>query len=91
MKAQSGKKNSSALSLTFALDGGGWSTLRPVRFTLEQETRCAFYRGWLGPSAGLNWCGISPPPPRPQGFDPRTVRRVAFRMSFRVNNQIFVL
>jgi hypothetical protein len=30
---------SSTLSLTWALDGGGWLTPRPGRFTPEKETR----------------------------------------------------
>ena len=30
----------------------------------------------MGPRAGLDWCGISSPPP---GFDPRTVYPVANR------------
>jgi hypothetical protein len=33
MKAQRGSRDSSTLSLTSALDGGGWSTPRPGRFT----------------------------------------------------------
>ena len=38
---------SSTLSLTPVLDGGGWSTPRPGRFTPEKETRYPLYR-WLG-------------------------------------------
>jgi hypothetical protein len=40
----------STLSLTSALDGGGWSTPRPGRFT-----HCT--GGWVGPRAGLDECG----------------------------------
>jgi len=39
-KAQRGEKRySSTLSLTSALDAGGWSTPRPGRFTPGKETR----------------------------------------------------
>ena len=44
-----------SLSLTSALDGGGWSTPRPCRFTpgkdpvpTVQEARWAPWRGWTG-------------------------------------------
>ena len=32
--------------------------------------------GWVGPRAGLDWCGKSRPPP---GFDPRIFQAVASR------------
>ena len=38
------------------------------------DTHCI--GGWLGPSAGLDGCGNSRPPP---GFDPRTVQLAANR------------
>jgi len=38
----------STLSLTSALDGGGWSTSRPGRFTPGKETRYPLYRGMGG-------------------------------------------
>ena len=45
MKAQREKqKYSSTLSLTSVLDGGGWSTPRPSRYTLGKESRYLFYR-----------------------------------------------
>jgi hypothetical protein len=40
---------SSTLSLTSALDGGGWSTPRPGRFTSEEETRYPHYWRLCGP------------------------------------------
>jgi len=40
---------SCTLSLTSALDGSGWSTLCPGRFTSGKETRCALYRRLGGP------------------------------------------
>jgi hypothetical protein len=67
---------SSTLSLTLALDGDGWSTPRPGRFTRGKQTRYPLYRrlGWP-----QGWSGrvlkISPPP----GFDLRTVQPVASR------------
>jgi hypothetical protein len=43
------KRYSSTLSLTPALDGGGWSTPRPGRFTPRKDTRCPLYRRLCGP------------------------------------------
>ena len=66
---------SSTLSLTSALDGGGWSTPRPGRFTLG-KTRYPLHRRLGGPqvrSGGVR--KISPL----SGFDPRTVQPVASR------------
>jgi hypothetical protein len=57
---------SSTLPSTSALDGGGWSTPRPGRFTPEVV-------GW---APGPVWTGAETPPP---GFDPRTVQPVASR------------
>jgi hypothetical protein len=61
---------SSTLSLISALDGGGWSTPRPGRFTPGKQTRYALPEaGWTS-----GWSGqvrkIFPLP----GFDPRTVQ-----------------
>jgi hypothetical protein len=54
---------SSTLSLTLALDGGGWSTPRPGHFTPGKQTRYPFYRRLGGPQG---WSGrlrkISTPP-----------------------------
>ena len=61
---------SSTLSLTSALDGGGWSTPRLGRFTSRKRTGTHCKGGWVGPRAGLDRCGKSrtlPPSPR---FDP---------------------
>jgi hypothetical protein len=65
---------SSTLSLTSALDGGGWLTPRPDRFTSGKDTRYPLYRrlgGAQGYSGRLR--KISLPP----GFDTWTVQRVA--------------
>jgi hypothetical protein len=65
---------SSTLSLTPALDEGGWSTPRPGRFTPRKETQYPLYRRLGGPQGR---CGrvrkISPPPV----FDPWTFQPVA--------------
>ena len=47
---------SSTLSLTPALDGGGWSTPRPGRFIPRKETRYPLY-GRLGGPQGPVWTG----------------------------------
>jgi len=66
---------SSTLSLTSALDEGGWSTPRPGRFTPERPgTHCI--GGWVGPRAGVDGCEKSR---LPLGFDLRTVLHVASR------------
>jgi hypothetical protein len=66
----------STLSLTLALDRGGWSTTRPGRFTPGKETRYPMYRKLGGPQGRSGRLRkISPPP----GFDPRTVKPVASR------------
>ena len=61
--------------MTSALDGGGWSTPRPGRFT-RGKTRYPLYRR-LGRPQGRSGLvrKISPTP----GFDPRTVQPVASR------------
>ena len=63
---------SSTLSLTSALDGGGWSTPRPATLPPGKPS-CPLY-GWLRVPQGR--CGhvrkISSPP----GFNPRTVQPV---------------
>ena len=53
---------SSTLSLTSALDGGGWSTPRSGRFTPGKETRCPLYRRLGGPQGRSGQVRkISPP------------------------------
>ena len=49
-------------------------TPRPFYPRRRPGTHCV--GGWLGPRAGLDWCGKSLPPP---GFDSRTVQPVASR------------
>ena len=67
---------SSTLSLTLALDGGGWLTPYPGHFTPGKETRYPLYRRLGGPHGRSGRVGkISPPP----GFDPRTVHPVGSR------------
>jgi hypothetical protein len=46
---------SSTLSLTSALDGGGWSTpRRPLYLRERPGTHCI--ESWVGPKAGLDLC-----------------------------------
>jgi hypothetical protein len=67
---------SSTLSLTSALDEGGWSTPRPSCFTPRKKTRYPLYRRLGGPQGRSGRLRkISPPP----GFDPRTVQPAASR------------
>ena len=68
------KSYSSTLSLTSALDWGGWSTPHPGRFTLGKDPY-PLYRILGGPKDRSGRVRkISPPPP---GFDPQTVQTVA--------------
>ena len=54
---------SATLSLTSALDEGGWLTPRPGQFIPRKETRYALYRGPGGPqSRSGRMRKISPPP-----------------------------
>ena len=53
--------HSSILSLTSAMDGGGWLTLHLGRFPSGKETRYTLYRRLGGPQAGLDGCGKSRP------------------------------
>ena len=49
---------SSTLSLTFALDGDGWSTPHPGCFNTGTELE-PFLGDWVGPRVGLQGCGKS--------------------------------
>ena len=65
----------STLPSTLALDGGGWSTPRPGRFTPRKDPVPTVQEaGWV-PGRSGEVRKISPPP----GFDPRTVQPVASR------------
>jgi hypothetical protein len=69
------KRYRSTLSLTSALDGCGWSTPRPSRFTPRKDpVPIVQVAGWV-PGPGLDGRKISPPP----GFDPRIVQPIAGR------------
>jgi len=65
---------SSTLSLTSALDGGGWSAPCPGRFNPRKETLYSLYRKLGGPHSysGQVW-KLTPP----MGFNPQTVQPVA--------------
>ena len=68
--------HSSTLSLTLALDGGGWSTPHPGRFTPGKDPPAPIVQedGW---APGQIWTGAENL--TPMGFDPRTVQPVASR------------
>ena len=51
---------SSTLSVTSALNGGGWSTPCPGRFT--SQVRDPILGCWWAPGDGLHGCGKSRPP-----------------------------
>ena len=64
---------SSTLSLTLVLSGVGGQRHAPAALAPERPgTNCT--EGWLDPTAGLDGCGKSRPPP---GFDPQTVQPLA--------------
>ena len=66
---------SSTLSLTSTLDGDGWSTPRPGRFTPRKDpVPIVLEAGWV---PELVWTGAENL--APLGFDPRSVQPVASR------------
>jgi hypothetical protein len=67
-------KYSSTLSLTWALDGGGWSRPRPGRFTLGKKILYPSHRRLGGPQGRSAPVRKTSPPP---GFDPWIVQHVA--------------
>jgi hypothetical protein len=69
------QKNSSTLSLTSALDGCGWSTLRRGRFTPGNDPVPIVQDAGRPQDRSGRVLKISPP----SGFDPRTVQLVASR------------
>jgi len=71
MKAKKGSRRSFTLSLTSVLDGGGWSTTRPTRYTLGNGP-VPIVRP-QGRSGRVRKISL------PLGFDPRTVQAVASR------------
>ena len=68
------RRCSSTLSLTLALDGGGWSTPRPSRFTLGKGTQYPLCRRLGGPQG---WSGQVHKISLRLGFDSRTIQPVA--------------
>ena len=55
------KRYSYTLSLASALDGGGWLTPRPGRFTPGERHGTHCIGRWMGPRAVLDGCGKSRP------------------------------
>jgi hypothetical protein len=80
---QGKQRYNSTLSLTLALDEGGWSTPRPGRFTPGKESRYPLYRR-LGGDPGLVWtCAENLAPTRIRSQD-RPARSVSpYRLSYR--------
>jgi hypothetical protein len=69
---------SSTFSLTLTLDGNGWSTATPARFTRGKGPMVIVQEaGW--PRAGVDGCEKSPLPTPPTEFDPRAVYPVVSR------------
>jgi hypothetical protein len=64
----------STVSLTSALDGGGWSLPRPVRFTTLKDARYLVYRRLGGPRGRPRRVRKFS---RPQGLNARTFQSVA--------------
>jgi hypothetical protein len=73
MKAQ---RCGSTLSLTSALDVGGWLKPRPYRFNPGKESRCPLCRRQGGPQGRSERVRSNSPP---LGSDPWTVQTVASR------------
>jgi len=63
MNVQSGGKNYSSYHSLDLSVWAGWSTPRSGRFTRRKEIRysSSYTEGWVGPRAGLDGCGKSPP------------------------------
>jgi len=59
----------STLSLTPALDGVGSQRKTPAALP-PRKIRFPFIGSWVGPRAGLEWCGKSRPPPPPGIWSP---------------------
>jgi hypothetical protein len=68
------QKFNSTLSVTSAVDGGGWLTPRPGRSVPGKETRYPLYRRLRGYGCRSGRVRKILPPPE---FDPRTVQPVA--------------
>jgi hypothetical protein len=76
---------SSTLPLTSALDGGGWSTPRPGRFTPGKTPYPLYRRLGETQSRSAQVRKISPPP----GFNLRTVQPVVSRLHNKVSFKSF--
>jgi len=66
----------STLSLTPALDGGGWLAPRPGRLNRGRKSGIQFTGGWVDPGDSLEEDGKSR---RHQGAEPCVVQFVAIR------------
>ena len=61
-KAQGGERYSFTPSLTSAPDGVGGQRHGPAALPPEKKPHTHCIGGWVGPRAGLDGCGKSPPP-----------------------------
>jgi hypothetical protein len=77
------KKYSSTLSLTSALEGGGWLTPRPGRFNPGKDNRCHFTGGWVGPRAGVDGYENFSPLAGIRSPDRPALRKSLYRLSYR--------
>ena len=66
---QGEERHHCTLSVTLALDGSGWSTARPGRFTPGKETRYPLYRSLGGPQGRFGRMRKISPPTGIQSLD----------------------
>jgi hypothetical protein len=80
---------SSTLSLTSAVDGGGWLTPRTGRFFPSKETQYPLYKKLGGPQGPSGSVKKTSPPP---GFDSLTFQSVASRYTdWAISAHIYLL
>jgi hypothetical protein len=70
------RRSRATLSLTLALDGGGWSTPHPCRFTPGNETWYPLYSRLGGPQGWSVWVQKILPSP---GFVLQTIQPIVSR------------
>jgi hypothetical protein len=75
------KRYRSTLSLTSALDWGGWLRLRPGHLT-PRMTRYPMYGWWVGLRVGLDGCGKISPPLRIRSPDRPPLSESLYRLSY---------
>ena len=89
MKTQTGRTGITLLSLTSALDGGGRSTPRAVRFTPKKEIRYSMCRG-LGWAEGTVWTGVEILAPNGIRSPDRPTRsELLYQILFQTGSRVF--